>query len=221
MAEHNGPATIEWGHERVGWVSRLLGREPDRPGDAVRLSRVGLGCVIAAFALILAAELLPWMVINSVETADQSTPNAARVGTELYLGQVGSLPALMYDAGWMALLALVAVHMVSPPALRRMLAAAALGVAGGQLALLFGLVRAIKEGGGLLGGGNVGTVANTSLGIGVYAAFAALVFVLLGVALAGRRPGRRVATAPPARVEEEPADLTVTPLPASQQTEAG
>jgi hypothetical protein len=218
MAEHNGPATIEWGHERVGGVSRLFGREHNR---VVRFSRVGLGFAIAAFALILAAELLPWMVINSIETSDQSPPSAGRVGTELYLGQIGSLPALMYDAGWMLLLALVAVHLVSPPAVRRMLAAAAFGVAGGQLALLIGLVRAIKEGGGLLGGGSVGTTTNASLGIGVYAAFAALVFVVLGVALAGWRPGRRTAAARPAGFDEEPDDLTVTPLPASQRSEAG
>ena len=221
MAERNGPATVEWGHERVGWMSRLLGRGEDRPGEAARLSPVGLGCTIAGFTLILAAELLPWMVIDSAQVSDQSAASSDRAGTELYLGQIGSLPALMYDAGWMLLLALVAVHLVSPPMLRRMLAAAAFGVAGGQLALMIGLVRAVKQGGGLLGGGGVGTAVHATLGIGVYAAFAALVLLLLGVRLARSRPGRRTASVPLAALDEAPADLTVTPLPASRQMDSG
>jgi hypothetical protein len=126
----------------------------------------------------------------------------------------------MYDTGWMALFALVAVNLVSSPPSRSLFGAAAVGVAAGQVALLVGLARAIKQGGGLFGDSGSVNLINQRLGPGIYAAFAAVALAVIAVGLSGWRPGRRGAQAAEPEFEAGPADLTVTPLPASHPIDA-
>lgn len=137
------------------------------------------GCTVAGFGLILAAELLPWLTI-SLSPAQTDFPTGRTGRIRFGLDQLGSWELLLYNLGWTILLILVAVTLGVPGRWRGVTAAAGLGAAAGQLAVLVGLAAAVRHGGGVASRTEP-LQPDSALGPGVYAAFAAI--ALLAVAL--------------------------------------
>jgi hypothetical protein len=133
-------------------------------------------------------------------------------GNTLYVSQIGAWQATAYSLSWSALLALVVMAIVARGEARRAVAGAALGWAGGVLALMVNLAGETLRGGGVFAN-TPSQLAPASTGIGMYAS-------VLGVLLLGgaagmllRPPVRRRWTEPDAEPDAGPLDLTVTPLP--------
>jgi hypothetical protein len=230
--EQHGAAllsTIEQGcPDRGSWLDRLLGRYPgtgrrsvsadeDRPRTGRRVNRVALGCALAAFGLVIAAEMLPWMLIEA-GSGTTLEPTIGGGGTEFQLSQLGTWRTPVYSLGWMVLLALVALALAVRPPARRLVTAAGFGWAGGQTVLLVGLAVHVEHGGGIFGDRFFNNTLNISLGPGAYAAFAAVALAALALAIGqfdwSPSRGRTPKEAAP-EVEAGPIDLTVTPVPTS------
>ena len=206
--------TVEWGSPAVERAARRrwrprIGWPRAGPGSAA------LSCAVVGFALAVAAQLLPWMTVEfGVEGLNQAVP--VDIGLDLLV----SVPAaLVYQLVWPPLLGLVGAALVVARRRRRVVAAAGLGVAAGQVAVLAGLVRAIRYGAGVYSFGPNGVrTANQlppiTLGPGVYFGFAAVLLVALALVFAMGTRLRRGGV-PPNEDEPDagpPPDLTVTPL---------
>jgi hypothetical protein len=217
--------TIEWGDsqpERRGWLGRLTAEPPaDGATPKQRLNYPALVLTVLGFLGIVAALYLPWIHVDlgTGTTVGQDTINqAARRTYDVRFSSIYTYSALAYGLGVLLVLAGAAtVLTVSAPALRRSLAAATLGVLGGQLALLVGLAGAAPEGEGLnlpLDVSNLPAGA-VSLGLGYLIAIAAIALLAASVLVAARgTQSRRTNRAAIESVTvDEPIDLVVTPLP--------
>jgi hypothetical protein len=207
-------STVEWGSAgpvgRLGWLT----------SGQVRLRGAGLGCAIAGFGLLIAAQLLPWMSVP-MTTIQQDFPT--RGGGRIEAGIV-QLPfsTELFNFGWLLVLGTVAAALVVGPPVRRVLVAVGLGLAAGQLALLVGITRGILRTTNttVYRGGFIQTTDQTiQLEIGLFFAYGAVALFALALLLAGGLP-RRLRDADATAEEADPAlrgpaDLTVTPLPAT------
>jgi hypothetical protein len=205
------PSIIEGGDEgRLGLLAA---------GSPVVLG-TRLGCALAGFGLLIAAQLLPWI---SVTTTPLQQDFPTSTGGRLERG-LAELPVAteIFNLGWLIVLAAVATALVVRASARRAVVAAGLGLIGGQLALLAGMTRGIKHNGVFRG-----ALSQTDLPIhlepGLYCAYAALVLFALALLFAGGvprrlrgRPGRNPASNDVASDVAElagPPDLTVTAIP--------
>jgi hypothetical protein len=207
-----GDGTVEWGEDRpVRLMDRLFGVSGD---DGRRLSAPAVGAAVVAFALFLAAELLPWMTIERQQ--EGIGPNLPSQTADVPLDGVGWGITAAYYIGLMLLLAVIGVVQVSRPHTRRVLSAAGTGVAAALLVLLVGVVRRAGAGGqyGLF---DVNTA--TAVGPGPYLAIGGVLVAVAALIVSGWRPsvpGRRPAAADQPVEEDDdeepgPIDLTVTP----------
>jgi hypothetical protein len=206
------PNVLEFGGgpaaEKLDWLTT------DRP--VVR--GAGIGFALAGFALLVAAEVLPWMsYATSVAQQDFPTSTGGRV-----TNGVAQLPVSteILNLGWLVLLAVVATALAIRPPVRRVVVAAGLGLAAAQVALLAGLTRGIEHTtttSSVFRGGFVQTEIPVRLELGLYCAYAAAVLFALALLLAGGVPRRLREAAEPApeEADEGPPDLTVTPVPTS------
>jgi hypothetical protein len=197
--------TVEWGEDRpTGWLDRLLG-EPDEVGRR-RISGPALGCAAIAVALLLAAQLTPWMVIT-----DSTGVDSAPEGSEFYLDLISDFSLFGYYLGWLVLLALVALALVIEAPTRRLVVAAGFGWTVGLFVIVIGLTRRVLSGGSPFGA----TAAGTTFGPGVFFGIAAVAFAVAALALSGWQPGtgrgRRQRRESEPDIDPGPADLTVTP----------
>jgi hypothetical protein len=203
--------------EGGGGPGRLDRFTPGRPAGRFTAGRaagfgVGLGCALAGFALLLAAQVLPWISVRTTPL-QQDFPTSTGGRLERGLGEL-LVPTDMFNLGWLVVLAAVATALAVPPSARRVVTAAGLGLVAGQLALLVGLTRGIQDNGALRGGFPQIAVP-VNLEAGLYSAYGALVLFVLALVLAGGVPGwlrRSGPTSAPA-APAGPADLTVTPAP--------
>jgi hypothetical protein len=169
--------------------------------------------VLAGFVALLGAETLPWVHATVPGGAGDSVDGPT--SNTLYLAQVGPWQSTAYQLSWSVLLALVVVAAMVTGSTRRVVAAAALGWAAAQLAMLVGLVGEAARGGGLF---TVPVAERGSLTpeLGLYAAFLALGLLMLAALLLARgRPQRTAENAIELadRGDDAPLDLTVTSLP--------
>src|SRR4051812_29792997 len=127
--------TIEWGDKRParrGWLGRLTA-EPPAEGDAAdgfrRLNYPGLVLTVLGFVAVLAGQYLPWIHLNV------GLANGLR-SDDLSFSAIYGTPALTYGLSTLLVLAGAAtVLTVTAPGVRRSVAAATLGLLGGQLAV--------------------------------------------------------------------------------------
>ena len=196
----------------VRLMDRLFG---DAGGDGRRLSVPAVGAAVVAFALFLAAELLPWMTIE--RRPEGIGPNLPSQTADVSLDGVGWGITAAYYIGLMLLLAITGLVQVGRPHTRRVLSAAGTGVAAALLVLLVGVVRRAGAGGqyGLFDE-NMATAA----GAGPYLAIGGVLVTAAALIVTGLRPtvpGRRpvVADQPVEDDDDDeepgPIDLTVTP----------
>jgi hypothetical protein len=209
---------IEWGDKRParrGWLARLTA-DPPSEGEAddsrARLNYPGLVLAVLGFVAILAGQYLPWLHLNLGATA-------ANVPNDLPFTSMYATSALAYGLSVPLVLAGVAtVLAVSAPALRRGVAAATLGLLGGQLAVLVGLATGLTDN---AAGASVPVDTSNlpdgaiSLGPGYLLALLAVGLLVAAVIVAARTVRFRRTTEKPAagKPVEEPMDLVVTPLP--------
>jgi hypothetical protein len=197
-----------WVAAAPAWVAA-----PEPVREPGRLSLPGLAVAVLGFVAVLYAQIAPWGHV---------APRGETPGVtiqELNLEQLGSTQTVFYSLGWMLLLALVAVVLVAGPPLRRIVSAAAVGIAAGQLALLVGILQTIdRVGAETLGrGSDIANLIRVTPGAGLYAAFAGVVLLATSVA-AAQLTGRYQRATPVGRYEADepgqpgaPADLSVTP----------
>lgn len=186
---------VEWGGGSGGGAVPGAGRAV-RDAARARSQRLAVGCALAGFGALIAAELLPWAVVQLGTPGAEGEAPGGRGRIEVGLDQIGAWPVLVYHVGWSAIFALTAAALVAGGA-RRVIAAAGIGAAGGQLALLVGLARAIGHGAGTVGGGLMIRVGEDDLppityAPGLYCAFAATALVLCALALSGGVPDREL-----------------------------
>lgn len=208
MAAMTGDGTVEWGEERpTNWVDRLLG-QPDEVGRR-RISGPALGCAVVAAALVLAAQLTPWMIISRVGPGGDGSPIT---GDEIHLDAISDFTLLGYYFGWLVLLGLVGLALVVEPGVRRPVVAGGLGWAVALFMIVVGLTRRVFTGGSPY---SINAPETTS-GPGLFFGVAAVILAAAALALAGWQPGTAGGGRPRPAVEpdvdEGPADLTVTPL---------
>lgn len=207
-----GDGTVEWGEDRpVRLMDRLFG---DAGGGGQRLSAPAVGAAVVAFALFLAAELLPWMTVDQpLQGIGPDIPTQTR---DVSLDGVGWGITAAYYLGLMLLLATVGLVQVSRPHARRVLTAAGFGVAAALLVLLVGVIERAGKGGQY---GVFDANTSTSVGPGPYLAIGGLLLVVAALVVSGWRPsvpGRRPAQAQEPVDDDDdeepgPIDLTVTP----------
>lgn len=209
-----GDGTVEWGEDRpVRLLDRLFS---DVGGGGQGLSAPAVGAAVVAFALFVAAELLPWM---TVERQPQGVgPGIPTQTTDVSLDGVGWGTTAAYYIGLMLLLAVVGLVQVSRPHARRVLTAAGFGVAAALLVLLVGVLRRAGEGGQY---GLFDETTSTTVGPAPYLAIVAVLLLVAALVVSGWRPtvpGRRRPPKAEEPVDEEdddeepgPIDLTVTP----------
>jgi hypothetical protein len=187
-------STVEWGDTAVDELDRprwwrRWSAPPDASGAARprRLAPAALGCAAAGFALVLAAELLPWMRAE-LPAADPSLGATGR-GLELGIDQLNSWQVLIYNPGWTLVFAALAVALAAPPAWRRPVVALGLAACAGQVVLLLGLAKTVRHGGGL--SDRISGDVSTTMDSGLYAAFAALLLLAGALVLCVWTPRRR------------------------------
>jgi hypothetical protein len=210
--------TIEWGDKRParrGWLARLTAEPPPEGGaddSRPRLNYPGLVLAGLGFVAILAGQYLPWLQLNL-------GGNGGNIANDLPFTSVYAGSALVYGLSTpLALAGAATVLAVSAPTLRRGLAAATLGLLGGQLAVLVGLAAGLSNDGA---GANVPVDTSglpdgaISLGPGYLLALVAIALLAASVIVAARAARSRRTTEKPAAAKtgEEPMDLVVTPLP--------
>jgi hypothetical protein len=201
------PSIIEGG----GGAGRLDRFTAGRPAAGFG---AGLGCALAGFALLLAAQVLPWISMRTT-ALQQDFPTSTGGRLERGLGEL-LVPTDIFNLGWLIVLAAVGAVLTVPPSVRRVVAATGLGLVAGQLALLVGMTRGIRDNGALRGGFPQ-VAAPVDLEAGLYSAYAALVLFALALLFAvgvPRRLRRSGATSQPS-APAGPADLTVTPAPST------
>jgi hypothetical protein len=210
--------TIEWGDKRPaarrGWLARLTAEPPGDGGAADqsrRLNYPGLVLTVLGFLAVLAGQYLPWLHVNVV------LGNGAPTGDVVFSAMYGT-PTLTYGMSMLLVLAGVATVLAGPgPAVRRSVAAATLGLLGGQLAVLVSLAAGLGDG----VGANVPIDTSglpdgaVSLGPGYLLAVAAVGLLVAAVIVSARsgRSRRTPERQPENATVEEPIDLVVTPLP--------
>jgi hypothetical protein len=217
-------STVEWGSPVAArsrrWTSRFDLRIPR--------TALGLASGAGAFALALAAQIMPWATLPIVSPAifdNGSGPGPAQfqaVGLEV----LGSSPLVfVYDAVWPVLFAVFAAAFVVGRRRRRALAATGLGLAAGQLLVLAGLYRAVHHVSSNFGVTGTALVRleleATSTGQGVYLSVGAVVLAALGLALVSVPPGRRRLAPVPEEFDDDldgelPPDLTVTAVESAE-----
>jgi hypothetical protein len=205
------PSVIEGG----GGEGRLDWLAPGRP--VVR--GAGLGCALAGFGLLIAAQVLPWLSVTTTPL-QQDFPTSS--GGRLERGLVElPVPTEIFNLGWLIVLGAVATALAVRPSARRAAVAAGLGLVAGQLALLAGMTRAIKHN-GLFRGTFAQADLGTHLESGLYCAYAALVLFALALLFAGGVPRwlrRPAATSDDVALHDAegagPVDLMVTAAPAT------
>lgn len=199
-------ATVEWGEGgRKNFVDRILGH----PDDAGRQLTGGpaLGCAVVAFALLVAAALLPWLVLERSDGTQSELSFVGGTVRELSVDRIGGTLAIAYYFGWFVLFALLAVALVARQPARRMIIAGGLGWTAALVVVVISLTREAND---LL---NVQQVKG-SLGPGVFCGFAAVALAAAAIVLTGWLPTRSAKIEPPEDSEDlGPTDLTVTPLP--------
>jgi hypothetical protein len=222
-------STVEWGSPATKRATeRAIRRGRRRPRLPLSASRTSLaaGCAGVGFVLAVLAQLLPWARLPVVSPAVLDNPEGpvttgAMKDVGLEVLQFSPL-VFVYDALWSVLFACVAVAFVVGRRRRRVVCAAGLGVAAGQLLVLAGIVHGISnivDSIGFSGGGVVRVeVPAVAVRQGIYFAVGAV--LLVGLALVLRTaPSAPAAASAPRESDEEgefdapvPADLTVTPL---------
>jgi len=204
-------STIEWGSDRSGAL---------RTGGPVQRG-AGFGFAVAGFVLVVISQVLPWMTYTR-SFANQDFPTGSLGRVEV---SYTNLPfsTEFFNLGWLALFIVAAVALVIQPDRRRLVATAGLGLVAGQFALLVGLTYGILHTDRIYAGnfGSGGQIP-TSLDIGVYCAYAALVVLAGALLLAGgfwhRAPHDAADEQSAGEDERGPADLTVAPIPADDHT---
>jgi hypothetical protein len=207
--------TVEWG------TGEQAGRR--LPSLRFAVPRVG-GLALAAvgFALLVAAEIVPWASVQS--TASNTARTATLGGNELAVGldRITGGSGFTYHLGVIALLGAVGFGLASHPARRRVAMGVALGVAAGQVLMILAVTRTALRTFDTLSvlspsrsnlPTNLGVQPDSGyrvvLGEGVYLASAA-VLLLAGAAVTAallRRGAGAVAVEPlPEPAETEPAE---------------
>jgi hypothetical protein len=199
--------TMEWGGAPAEKASWLDAGSPIQRG-------AGFGLAVAGFVLLVVAQVIPWMSYTT-NFLNQDFPTASGGTTTLGAADLPFSTEYL-NLGWLALLAAVATGLVIGRRHRRIVMAAGLGLAAGQVALLAGLVYGIMHPNPLYqpafgGGGRL----PTHVELGVFAAFAAVVCLAGALLLAGGFNHHQVPDEPadPEDDNAGPADLTVTPVP--------
>jgi hypothetical protein len=207
------PSTIEWGGGGAA-AERLGGRLDWLTTDRPMIRGAGIGCAVAGFGLLIAAEVLPWMSVDT-GTAQQDFPPVTGGRLETGVAQL-SVHTETFNLGWLVILAAVATALVVRPPVRRVVVAVGLGLVAGQMALLAGMTRGIAHTtttSGVFRGAFVQTEIPVQLELGLYCAYAAAALFALALLLAGGVPRRlRDAGSAPEEQDAGPADLTVTPI---------
>jgi hypothetical protein len=214
--------TVEWG----------TGEQARRRLTPLRFAvpRVGgLALAAAGFALLVAAEIVPWA---SVQNTAANTARTAVIGnSELVVGldRITASSGYTYHFGVIVLLGAVGLVLASPPARRRLAMGVALGVAAGQALMVVAVTRSAlrtfdtltalvpsRSGSTLSFQATLGvpdTGYRVVLGQGVYLASAAVLLLAAATVAAGLL--QRGALAP---ARAEPVE-TSAPIPA-ESTEA-
>jgi hypothetical protein len=188
----------------------IAGRGPDWLAAGRPVVRgAGLGCALAGFGLLIAAQLLPWISVTTTPL-QQDFPTGTGGRVERGLSEL-PVATEIFNLGWLMVLAAVATALAVRAAARRAVVAAGLGLVGGQLALLAGMTRGIRHN-GLFRGAFPQTDLPIGLEPGLYCAYAAVVLFALALLFAAAAPGRP-RTPDPAQDGNGPADLTVTAVP--------
>lgn len=208
------PNVIEWGDSEPA-TGKVGGSLDWLTTDRPVIRGAGIGCALAGFGLLIAAEVLPWMSYATT-TSQQDFPTTT--GGRVTNG-VAQLPVSteILNLGWLVLLAAVATALAIRPPVRRVVVAAGLGLVAAQIALLAGITRGIEHTTGtstVFRGGFVQTEIPVKLEFGLYCAYAAAALFALALLLAGGVPHRlrRAEAAPDEADDTGPADLTVTPV---------
>jgi hypothetical protein len=150
--------------------------------SSLGFSPFALPCGVVGFLLVLAAEFLPWFTVSTtVVSGTSQDTNVQSVG----ISAVQSIQTLAYYPLWAAIFGCAATAIAVPGRMRRIASAASVGLLAGQSLVLVSLSRPVS---GQLG---EATTAVRHLDKGLYAAFAAVVAILLAVLFSGstRRPG--------------------------------
>jgi hypothetical protein len=198
-----------------------MNSEQPSTNDAPVVRGPGLGCALAGFGLLVAAQLLPWASARTNPLL-QDFPTASGGKVEIGLSQL-QVPHEIFDLGWLVVLGAVATALAARPSARRVVVAAGLGLVAAQLALLIGITYAIKHppGGGFVSGAlALRSLTPQRFEAGLYCAYLALALFAAALLFAGgvprrlRRPDVAAAGAEP----PGPADLTVTAVPAADPT---
>ena len=216
MAEET-TTTVEWGDASVEHAAPVRRWSPVRLG-ASQLSRVGIGSAVIAFALVLAAQVLPWLTVAQSAAPGLRGQNAIDVVRDFTVDELrASHLVLVYGLGLFALFGLAGVVLFAPGRWRAV-SAAGIGVAAAQLTILTSIAHAATRGysaSDALPAPEQGF--DYSFGPGLYCAFASTALIVVSLVVAGGlvRPRRRSDEATEL-VEDSPdappVDLTVTPL---------
>jgi hypothetical protein len=210
--------TIEWGDKqppaRRGWLGRLTTEPPPDGGaadESRRLNYPGLALTVLGFLAVLAGQYLPWIHVNVA--LGSGVPTGDVVFSAMY-----GAPALTYGLSMLPVLAGVATVLSGPaPAVRRSVAAATLGLLGGQLAVLVSLAAGLSDGTGANVPIDTSNLPDGALSLGPgYLLAVVAIGLLVAAVIVSARSGRSRRT--PERnagqaTVEEPIDLVVTPLP--------
>lgn len=197
------PAILEWGGL------------PGSGGDVGALTRgAGFACAVAGFALLIAAQALPWISLRT-SPVQQDFPTASGGHLQRGLAEL-VIPTDIFNLGWLVVLGAVATALAVRPPARRVVVAAGLGLVAGQLALLVGMTRGIQHS-SILRSTFPAPEPQVQFEAGLYSAYAALALFAAALLLAG---GVRARLRQPVAPADEPApagpaDLTVTPVPAA------
>lgn len=208
--------TVEWGSPRARgrWFDRLLAPFGRRQARVTAAAAAGLG-----FALMLAAELLPWLRLGRI-----TVPEDLQTTRDFALAQLNTLLVIGYHLSLAGVLALTAIAVLGRPANRRLFGAAGVGWAAGHLVLLTGIYASVRRGGefGELVDGQ--SELPMSIGSGLYCAVGGLALLTVATVLVGWLPEARDT---PVRADEaeavddlldprvagEPMDLSVSAIP--------
>jgi len=174
---------------------------------------------LAVLALIV-TQVVSWGTVQRVPGSDTSA-------VKMYIDNL-SIGAFAFELGLLPLLALTGAALATRSANRRTFALAGVGVAAGVAVVLAGMIRSLMSPTPEVLLGQASEVGSLSLGLGPYAAVAALGLLIASLVLCALPPrgtrsaalqatgGGRLLRRPrlPSEVApEEPLDLTVTPAP--------
>jgi hypothetical protein len=237
--------TIEWG-DREGRVADRRGRSKDDPDEATdapvgaerltakvdqgpgervgllhRVNPYALGCLLGGFVALLGAQYLPWAHLNAIASSSNDLPSSSVAqGIDVNLNQFNQLMSLCYHLTLPLVLAGAGAAVIGAPRIRRTAAALALGLLGGQAALLVTVARDIQF------GSVEGPVTPRSgadaidFGPGFSIAVLATLLLVAAAVLAVRQTRRRRELDAAAELEAAaPLDLTVSQVTTTTQWE--